>query len=57
MAPTDAKAGSYCYKMLIGTQSYKLYLFRKHKITPKFGVGFMDYDIRSIYMTLTNKKK
>ena len=50
-APADAKNGSFCYKMLIDTQNYTLYFFRKHRISPKKGAGFVDNDLRLISMT------
>lgn len=40
--------GSYCYKMLIDAQSYKLYYFRKHKITKKYGKGFLPEDVKRV---------
>lgn len=46
--PTDASAGSYCYKMLIDNQSHKLYYFRKHRISKKVGAGFLAEDIKRI---------
>ena len=46
--PTDATPGSYCYKMLIDPSSNTLYYFRKHRITKKFGAGFLAEDIRRI---------
>ena len=48
VAPTDAQPGSYCYKMLFDTQSSNLYYFRKHKISKKFGPGFLAEDIKRI---------
>lgn len=45
VAPFDAKPGNFCYKMLIDTQSHKLYYFKKHKITKKTGAGFLKDDI------------
>ncbi|MBE6251497.1 MAG: hypothetical protein E7111_07580 [Bacteroidales bacterium] len=48
VAPTDAKPGSYCYKMLFETGSGTLYYFRKHKISKKAGVGFLAEDIKRI---------
>ena len=50
-APTDAKNGSFCYKMLIDTQNYTLCFFRKHRISSKNGAGFADFDLRSISLT------
>ena len=48
VAPTTAKVGSYCYKMLFDNQSHTLYYFRKHKISNGVGVGFLAEDIKRI---------
>ena len=48
VAPTSAKVGSYCYKMMFDTQTSTLYYFRKHKITKKTGTGFLAEDIKRI---------
>lgn len=45
---TDCKVGSYCYKMLINSETHELYYFRRHRITKKFGPGFLAEDIRNI---------
>ena len=45
---SSPKPGSFCYKMLIEPQTNTLYYFRKHKITKKFGAGFLAEDIRRI---------
>ena len=50
-APADARAGSFCYKMLIDTQNYTLCYYKKHRIGQKYGAGFADYDLRAIAMT------
>lgn len=55
-APVSGKEGFYCYKMLIDTETYRLCFFRKHRISPKYGPGFTDYDLRSIAMTRKEKK-
>ena len=55
-APASGKDGFYCYKMLIDTETYRLCFFRKHRISPKYGAGFTDYDLRSIAMTRKEKK-
>lgn len=52
VAPTDAQTGSYCYKMLIGTDDHKLYYFRKHRITERYGIGFLEEDIKRILSNL-----
>ena len=56
-APSSPHPGSYCYKMLIDTQTYQLYFFRKHRITSKTGAGFANYDLRSLSLTRKDKKK
>jgi hypothetical protein len=48
VAPTTAKAGSYCYKMLFDNQSHTLYYFRRHRISSGVGVGFLAEDIKRI---------
>ena len=55
VAPTSAKAGSYCYKMLMDPRANKLYYFRKHKISKKVGVGFLLEDIKRITAPRHNK--
>ena len=55
VAPTSAKAGSYCYKMLLDPRANKLYYFRKHKISKKVGVGFLLEDIKRITAPRHNK--
>jgi hypothetical protein len=55
VAPTTAKAGSYCYKMLFDTQSSTLYYFRKHKISKKWGPGFLAEDIKRVTAPRTKK--
>ena len=47
-APAEAKPGSFCYKMLIDPQSNTLYYFRKHRISKKFGPGFLAEDVKRI---------
>lgn len=45
IVPDETPNGSYCYKMLIHPESHKLYYFRKHKISKKYGPGFLQEDI------------
>lgn len=56
VAPAEPVNGSFCYKMLIDAQTYKLYYFRKHRITPKAGAGFMSFDLRSINSARVNHR-
>lgn len=46
--PADKAAGSFCYKMLIDAQTHKLYYFRKHRLSKKFGAGFLPEDLYRI---------
>lgn len=48
VAPDEPVNGSFCYKMLIGTQDHKLYFFRKHKIGKSLSSGFLPEDIKKI---------
>lgn len=49
VAPTDEQVGSFCYKMIIDSQTHELYYFRRHRITNKAGYGFLKEDIQRIY--------
>ncbi len=46
--PRGNSRGSYCYKMLIGTDSHDLLFFRRHKISLLLPAGFTREDIRKI---------
>lgn len=46
--PSEPVEGSYCYKMLIDSQTHKLYYFKKHRIGKKHGPGFLLDDINRI---------
>lgn len=48
VAPADTEGGSYCYKMLIDSATHTLYYYRKHKITKKFGNGFLTEDVKRV---------
>lgn len=48
VAPSDARPGSYCYKMLINAETYEIYYYSRHKISRKFGAGFLPEDIKRI---------
>jgi hypothetical protein len=48
VAPTGGNIGSYCYKMLINAQTHEIYYFSRHKISRKYGVGFLTEDIKRI---------
>lgn len=44
VAPTEPMNGSYCYKLLINAETHEIYFFRRHRITEKYGVGFLPED-------------
>jgi len=48
VAPSDPVPGSFCYKMLIDTNTHQLYYFRKHRISKKVSSGFLPEDIKRI---------
>ena len=48
VVPTEPMKGSYCYKMLIDSQTHELYYYRRHKISAKAGAGFLPEDIEKI---------
>ena len=48
VAPTEPVNGSVCYKMLIGADDHKLYWYKKHRISPRSGAGFLDMDLKAI---------
>ena len=48
VAPTEPVNGSVCYKLLIGADNHKLYWYKKHKISPRAGIGFLAMDLRTI---------
>lgn len=58
LAPNISQKGSYCYKMLISTDSRELYYYRKHKITKKNKAGFLKEDLKrmSIPFLVSNGK-
>lgn len=47
-APSEPVVGSYCYKMLIDSETHTLYYFKKHRITKKAGAGFLPEDLERI---------
>ncbi|MBR5810511.1 MAG: hypothetical protein IKY36_03935 [Bacteroidales bacterium] len=54
VAPTEPVNGSYCYKLLINAETHELYFYRRHKITEKYGVGFLPEDFD--YITKNGEK-
>ncbi len=48
VAPFEAQPGAFCYKMLIDTQTHKLYYYKRHKISAKAGAGFLKDDLKRI---------
>ncbi|MDD3300886.1 MAG: hypothetical protein PHV91_08715, partial [Bacteroidales bacterium] len=48
--PKGGSRGSYCYKLLIETDSHELLFFRRHRISARMPAGFTREDIRKISM-------
>ncbi len=46
--PSARQPGSFCYKMLVDPKTSTLYYFRKHKISKKFGAGFLAEDVKRV---------
>lgn len=46
--PRGEDKGSYCYKLLIGSDNHQLYFFRRHKVSDRSPVGFTKEDLRKI---------
>lgn len=57
VAPYVAVPGSYCYKMLIDTQTHRLYYYRRDKVTKTRGAGFLPEEISRILSSLARKQK
>ena len=49
VAPFEPQPGAFCYKMLIDTQTHKLYYYKRHRISSKAGAGFLKDDLKRIY--------
>lgn len=48
IAPSINQRGSYCYKMVVSTDTWELFLYRKHKMSGKVGAGFNKEDYRKM---------
>lgn len=48
VAPEEPSSGAVCYKMIISADTYKLFYYKKHKITARKGIGFLPSDIKEI---------
>ena len=49
VAPVLPEEGSsYCYKLLFEADTHTLYYIHRHKITPKFGEGFLVEDLKRL---------
>lgn len=51
VAPSNPEPNSFCYKMLIDSETHMLYYYRKHKISRKYGAGFLAEDVKRIGST------
>ncbi|MBO7249139.1 MAG: hypothetical protein J6U88_03560 [Bacteroidales bacterium] len=48
VSPSVNQKGAYCFKMLISTDTRELFLYKKHKMSGKFGSGFTPEDYKRI---------
>lgn len=48
IAPAVPQKGSYCYRLIVGTQSGEIFYYRKQKITQSQPKGFTNDDIKKI---------
>lgn len=48
VSPSVNQKGAYCFKMLVSTDSRELFLYKKHKMMGKFGIGFTPEDYKRI---------
>lgn len=46
--PSDMSNGSFCYKMLIDSETHELYYFNRHRLSSSRGAGFLQSDIKRI---------
>lgn len=57
VCPTSPVKGSFCYKMLVDSETHQLYYFRRHKIGKKLKPGFLMEDIKRIIDHRSNQNK
>lgn len=48
VSPSVEQKGSFCFKMLISTDTRELFFYRKHKLMGKVGIGFSKEDYKRI---------
>ena len=53
VAPSETQGKAFCYKMLISADTYELHYWKRHRITPRKGPGFLKSDIRRISGLIT----
>lgn len=54
IAPNISQSGSYCYKMLLSTDTNELYYYRKQKISGRAPRGFLIEDMKKIAVPFSN---
>lgn len=57
VAPGEPVAGSFCYKLLIDTNTNELFYFRKHRIGKKLDSGFLSEDMKRVTSHRPKQKK
>lgn len=57
VAPSEIYGKAYCYKMIISADTYELLYWKRHRITPRKGPGFLKSDLKRISGLITPEFK
>lgn len=53
VAPSEIFGKAYCYKMVISADTHELLYWKRHRLTPKKGAGFLKADLKRISRLIT----
>lgn len=53
VAPSEIYGKAFCYKMIISADTYELLYWKRHRLTPKKGPGFLKSDLKHISRLIT----
>lgn len=53
VAPSEIYGRAYCYKMIISADTYELLFWKRHRITPRKGPGFLKADLKQVSKLIT----
>lgn len=57
VAPSEVYGKAFCYKMVISADTYELFYWKRHRITPKKGPGFLKSDLKRVSKIITPEFK